>query len=157
MDNLDFDLITLHGTWGGEQQIDRRPLGPGRHAAFSERGISSHQYNPFLALAEHTATQEYGLVYGMSFLYSGSFLAQTELDQFDHVREAIGIQPEGFCWRLESGSSFQAPEAVLVCSNTGVGGMSRAFHDFFPAALDPWAEQAQAVPGKQLGRRILRF
>lgn len=130
-DNLDFDLITLHGTWGGEQQIDRRRLGPGRHTAFSERGISSHQYHPFLALAEHTATQEHGLVYGMSFLYSGSFLAQAELDQFDHVRAAIGIQPEGFCWRLEPGESFQTPEAVLVCSNTGVGGMSRTFHDFF--------------------------
>lgn len=131
LDNQDFDLITLHGSWAREMGIDRRPLVHGKQEVFSLRGISSHQYHPFLALCEHSATQESGLAYGMSLVYSGNFLAQAELDQFDKVRAVLGIHPDGFSWHLEPGESFQAPEAVLACSDTGLGGMSRAFHDFF--------------------------
>lgn len=131
LDNQDFDFITLHGSWAREMEIDRRPIACGKQEAFSLRGISSHQYHPFLALCEHSATQEQGLAYGMSFVYSGNFLAQAELDQFNKVRAVLGIHPDGFCWNLEPGESFQAPEVVLVCSGAGLGGMSRTFHDFF--------------------------
>lgn len=131
LDNSGLDLITLHGSWAGEQNIDRRPLAPGRQGTFSLRGISSHQFHPFLALCEHSATQTQGLVYGMSFVYSGNFLAQAELDQFDRVRAVLGIHPDSFQWRLEPGDSFQTPEAVLVCSRQGLGGMSRTYHDLF--------------------------
>ncbi len=131
LDNEEFDLITLHGSWAREQNIDRRPLSSGKQGAFSLRGISSHQFHPFLALCEHTATQERGLVYGMNLVYSGNFLAQAEVDQFNKVRAVLGIHPDGFSWRLEPGQSFQAPETVLVCSDTGLGGMSRTYHDFF--------------------------
>lgn len=135
LDNRDFDLLTLHGSWAREQTIDRRPLASGKQGAFSLRGISSHQFHPFLALCEHTATQERGLVYGMSFIYSGNFLAQAETDQFNRVRAVLGIHPEGFSWHLEPGQSFQTPEAALVCSDEGLGGMSRQLHDFFRGHL----------------------
>ena len=129
LDNMDFDVITLHGSWSREREIDRRMLSHGKQEAFSLRGISSHQYHPFLALCEHTATQDRGLAYGMSFVYSGNFLAQAELDQFEKVRAVMGIHPDGFCWHLEPGEAFQAPEVLLVCSENGLGGMSRAYHD----------------------------
>ena len=129
LDNMDFDVITLHGSWAREREIDRRPLSHGKQEAFSQRGISSHQYHPFLALCEHTAAQDHGLAYGMSFVYSGNFLAQAELDQYNKVRAVMGIHPDGFGWLLEPGESFQAPEVLLVCSDTGLGGMSRAYHD----------------------------
>lgn len=129
LDNRDFDIITLRGSWSREWDICRRPLAYGRQEAFSQRGISSHQYHPFMALCEHTATQERGLVYGMSFVYSGNFLVQAELDQFDKVRAVMGIHPDGFSWLLEPGSSFQTPEALLICTENGLGGMSRAYHD----------------------------
>lgn len=131
LDNEDFDLITLHGSWAREQNIDRRPLASGKQGAFSLRGISSHQFHPFLALCEHNADQNRGLVYGMSFVYSGNFLAQAEVDQFNKVRAVMGIHPDSFSWRLEPGESFQAPEVVLVCDHAGLGGMSRTFHDLF--------------------------
>lgn len=125
------DIITLPGSWAREREIDRRPLSSGKQGAHSLRGISSHQFNPFLALCEHTATQNRGSAYGMTHLYSGNFLAQAELDQFDHVQSVLGIHPEGFSWQLAPGEAFQTPEAVLVCSGEGLGGMSRQFHDFF--------------------------
>lgn len=131
LDNEDFDLITLHGSWAREQNIDRRPLASGKQGAFSLRGISSHQFHPFLALCEHNADQNRGLVYGMSFVCSGNFLAQAEADQFNKVRAVMGIHPDSFRWHLEPGESFQAPEVVLVCSDAGLGGMSRIFHDLF--------------------------
>lgn len=129
LDNQDFDLITLHGSWAREREIDRRLLPPGKSSAFSLRGISSHQYHPFLALCEHSATQEQGLAYGMTFVYSGNFLAQAELDQFQKVRAVMGIHPDGFTWHLEPGEAFQAPEVLMACSDRGLGGMSRSFHD----------------------------
>lgn len=129
LDNQNFDLVTLHGSWAREREIHRRPLPAGTSAAYSLRGISSHQYHPFLALCQHSATQEQGLVYGMTFVYSGNFLAQAELDQFNRVRAVMGIHPDGFSWRLEPGERFQTPEALLVCSGHGLGGMSRSFHD----------------------------
>ena len=131
LDGRNFDIITLPGAWAHERRIDRRPVSSGKQGAFSLRGISSHQFNPFLALAERAAAQEYGLVYGMCFVYSGNFLAQAEQDACGTIRAVLGIHPDGFSWRLESGEAFQTPEAVLVCSNTGLGGMSRSFHDFF--------------------------
>lgn len=135
LDNQNFDLITLHGSWAREMGIDRRPLTHGKQEVFSLRGISSHQYHPFLGLCERSTTQEQGLAYGMSFVYSGNFLAQVELDQFHKARAVMGIHPDGFSWQLEPGESFQVPEAVLVCSSIGLGGMSRTFHDFFRSHL----------------------
>lgn len=131
LDGYDFDIITLPGAWAHERRIDRRPVSSGKQGAFSLRGISSHQFNPFLALAEHKATQEHGLVYGMCFVYSGNFLAQAEQDACKKIRAVLGIHPDGFGWRLKPEETFQTPEAVLVCSDAGLGGMSRSFHDFF--------------------------
>lgn len=131
LDSRPFDVITLPGCWSHERAIDRRPVTFGKQGAYSQRGISSHQFNPFLALAEHTATQAHGLVYGMALLYSGNFLAQAEMDSCGKLRAVLGIHPDGFGWCLAPGESFQTPEAALVCSVDGLGGMSRTFHDFF--------------------------
>ena len=60
----------------------------------------------------------------MHFVYSGNFIGQVELGQFDTVRVGMGIHPENFCWKLEKGESFQTPEVVLVYSDTGYDGMT---------------------------------
>ena len=74
---------------------------------------------------------EMGEVYAMNFVYSGNFLAQAELSQFDRVRMVMGIHSQGFCWRLLPGETFQAPEAVLVYSDAGLGKMTKTFHDLY--------------------------
>ena len=94
-------------------------------------GESSHQDNPYLALAERGATQERGTVYGFHFVYSGNFLAQVEKSQFDSLRVQLGIHPQEFCWKLEQGQTFYAPEAVQTCTREGLGGMSRTLHDLY--------------------------
>ncbi len=131
MDNNEFDLITLHGSWGRERHIQRRKVGYGIQGTSSIRGESGHQDHPFMALAAKNSTQDQGEVYGFNFIYSGNYTAMVEMGQFDTVRTLIGINPCDFKWKLEPGNTFQAPEAVLVYSDEGIGGMSRNFHDLY--------------------------
>lgn len=131
MDNENFDLITLHGSWARERQINRRPLTRGFQGLSSIKGESGHQEHPFMAILDHNADQDKGEVFGISFVYSGNFLAECYVNQFNSVRALIGINPEDFCWLLNPGETFTAPEALLVHSSEGLGGMSRSFHDLF--------------------------
>lgn len=130
MDNRDYEMVTLHGSWARERQIDVRSLGYGKQSVGSVRGETSHQEHPFLALRTSGTTQERGEVYGFQFAYSGNFLAQVEKTQMDMLRVVMGIHPEGFKWKLEPGEKFTAPEAILTFSEQGMGRMSRNFHDF---------------------------
>lgn len=131
MDNQNFDMISLHGSWARERRIQRRSLGLGKQSIGSVRGESSHQEHPFLAFLEKGADQKHGEVYAMNFVYSGNFLAQIEVNQFDSLRAMMGIHPENFCWKLEQKECFQAPEVVMVYSCEGLGKMTRTFHDLY--------------------------
>lgn len=122
------ELLHLSGAWIRERHIHRRKLEPGMQTVESRRGASSHSHNPFIALLEPHATEDYGQVYGVNLMYSGNFLAGVEVDQYAHSRLFIGINPFNFAWVLEAGDSFQAPEAILIYSDQGIGGMSRKFH-----------------------------
>ncbi len=135
MDNRDFEMLTLVGSWARERHIQRGGLRFGKQTVSSVKGESSHQEHPFLALVTPEATQETGEVYAMNFVYSGNFLAQAELTQFGQVRMTMGIHPDQFCWNLRPGESFQAPEAVLTYSAEGLGLMTRNFHDFYRGHL----------------------
>ncbi len=131
MDNRDFDMITMHGSWARERHMERKTLGHGKHCVASLRGEGGHQEHQFIALLEKTATQTYGEVYGFHLVYSGNFRMMAEVNQFNSVRVIGGIEPEDFSWVLKSGESFQAPEMILVYSGAGLGGMSRAYHDLY--------------------------
>lgn len=135
MDNKEFDMITLHGSWARERHIQRKTVGYGIQNVSSFRGGSSHQDHPFLALVDKHTTQEQGEVYAMNFVYSGNFRAQAEVSQFDTVRMSMGIHPENFCWKLESGESFQAPEVVMVYTDKGLDAMTIAFHRLYKKHL----------------------
>ncbi len=131
MDNRDFDMITMHGSWARERHMKRKQLGHGKHSVASLRGEGGHQEHQFIALLEKTATQTYGDVYGFHLIYSGNFRMLAEVNQFNSVRVVGGIEPEDFSWILNAGEAFQTPEMILVYSATGLGGMSRAYHDLY--------------------------
>lgn len=131
MDNDAFEMISLCGGWARERNIQRTPLHYGKQSICSLRGESSHQEHPFIALVTPETTQKQGEVYAMHFVYSGNFLAQAEVSQFDSVRMVMGIHGEQFTWKLSSGESFQAPEVICTYSGEGLGKMSRSFHDFY--------------------------
>jgi alpha-galactosidase len=135
MDDEDFEMLTLHGSWARERQIERRPIAYGKQSVSSLRGESSHQDHPFMAWMTKGTDQTTGDVYGMHFVYSGNFIAQIEKSQFDSIRAVMGIHPEGFEWLLTPGDEFVAPEVVLTYSHNGIGQMSRNLHDFYRGHL----------------------
>lgn len=147
MDAEDYQMLTLHGSWARERQIEYRSIGYGKQSVGSTRGESSHQEHPFLALVSEGANQEHGRVYGFHFVYSGNFLAQVEKNQFDSLRVVMGIHPQNFCWRLDENETFYAPEAVLTYSDSGIGTMSRTLHDLYRKHLirSPYRNQKRPI------------
>lgn len=128
-------LLTLPGAWARERQCEIAPLRSGMQGVVSRRGASSHQANPCIALLDGDAGEEHGEVRGMVLAYSGCFTAQVEVEQYATVRMQIGMDAPALRWRLAPGESFQAPEAVLVWSGQGLGGMSRTCHRLFRTRL----------------------
>lgn len=96
MDDNDYEMLTLHGSWARERQMDRRAIGYGKTSVGSIKGESSHQEHPFMAWMTKNATQTTGEVYAMHFIYSGNFIAQLEKSQFDSIRAVMGIHPADF-------------------------------------------------------------
>lgn len=131
MDDRNFEVIGLFGSWGRERHIQRMPIGYGRQNIASFKGESGHQEHPFMAFVTPETNQDIGEVYAMNFVYSGNFIAQVEKNQFDSVRMLMGIHPEGFTWKLEPGEVFTAPEVVMIYSDEGLGKMTRSFHDLY--------------------------
>lgn len=147
MDQEDYRLLTLHGSWARERHMDFREIGYGRQSVGSARGESSHQEHPFMALVAEHATWESGDVYGFHFVYSGNFLAQVEKTQFDSLRVQMGIHPKNFCWELRPGERFDAPEVVCIYSAEGLGGMSRELHDLYRRHLirSPYRDKRRPI------------
>lgn len=135
LSHSDFDMLHLSGTWARERHIERRPILTGGSVIESRRGSSSHSLNPFMALLSKQADEDQGEAYGFSLVYSGSFVAQAEVDPYGTTRVVMGINSFDFSWLLEPGQTFQTPEAVLVYSAEGIGGMSRTYHKLYRTRL----------------------
>ena len=131
MDNNNYDMITLHGSWARERHIDRHPIHMGKQGVVSLRGETSHQEHPFIAILDHNADENSGSVYGINFIYSGNFVADVQRNQFDTLRTVIGINPENFSWKLAPKEEFYTPQAVITYSDEGLNKMSHAFHDLY--------------------------
>ena len=134
-DTADLDFIHLEGVWAKERVVERSPLITGMQQIGSLRGMSSSQHNPFFALARKGADEAVGDVYGFNLIYSGNFTAGVETDVYKVSRAFIGINPFNFSFRLKKGDRFQSPEAVLVFSDCGIGGMSRIYHKLYRTRL----------------------
>lgn len=143
----DLDLITFDGTWAGERTPFRAPVRPGVQSVGSVGGIPTHAHNPAVVLCAPDATETAGACWGAALVYSGNYRMQAERT-VTGIRLSAGIEPHGFSWTLAPGESFTTPEAALVYSDTGFGGMSRAFHNAVRTRLLPtrWRDPAAPRP-----------
>lgn len=123
-----FDLVSFPGRYAMEREWERLPLRHGLQSVGSVRGTSSHHHNPFVILCDKDATEEHGDCYAMSFVYSGNFLAEAELDQIGQTRLIMGIHPTQFSWTLVPGETFETPEVVMSYSASGLSAISHTFH-----------------------------
>ena len=129
--HMEYDVVSLYGCWAKERKIDRIPMHHGVVSIDSKRTSSSATLNPFMALAEKNATEEQGNVYGISLIYSSSFVLKAEGTPDGRTLVTGGINDFDFKWKLESGEAFETPEVIIAYSSEGMGGMSRSFHDAF--------------------------
>lgn len=125
----DFDLLSFYGRHAMERNIQKNKLNHGIQSIGSSRGTSSHQYNPFLIVADKKTTEDFGDCYGMCFVYSGSFKAEAELDQYNQIRVTMGLQDELFSYKLGSGKDFYTPEVIMSYSNAGITKLTHNYHD----------------------------
>lgn len=130
-----FELIHLNGTWAKERMITREPLQTGIKVLDSKRGSSSHQQNPFVALAKPHTTEETGEVYGFCLVYSGSHETMIEKDPYDQLRLTMGINSFDFRWVLNPTEQFQTPEVVMSFSDKGLNELSHSYHELFNQQL----------------------
>lgn len=131
----DYEMIELTGAWSRERSVKERKLEHGIQSIYSLRGCSSNNFNPFIALKRENCNEYDGEVLGFSFVYSGNFLAQVEVDTYDVARVTVGIHPHCFSWKLEQNEAFQTPEVVMVYSNSGLNKMSQTYHELYQKRL----------------------
>ena len=146
--DMDFEMVHLAGAWSRERYVKTRKLEMGIQSIQNLHGTgSSAEHNPFLALKRPYTTESQGEVYGFSLVYSGNFLAQTEVTTFDMTRVTMGIHPEGFSWELNQGETFQTPEVVMVYSDQGLNKMSQVYHRLYRTRLmrGYWRDKARPI------------
>ena len=143
----EYELMTLYGTHAKEANMQRFPIHYGVQKTESVRGSSSPQHQPFLAALKSETNECSGDVWAAHLVYSGNFLAQTEVDNYDTARVLMGIHPNGFKWTLEKGESFQTPEMVMVYSEAGLNGMSQTFHKLYRTRLarGTWRDKVRPI------------
>jgi alpha-galactosidase len=126
--NNHFDLVHFYGKHSLEREFDRTHVGHAKLSVESMRGLSSLQHNPFVILADQSATETSGECYGFSFLYSGNFQAQVEVDQIGQTRFAMGIHPAFFRYEVLPGEEFTTPEIAMSYSSGGFEKLSHNYH-----------------------------
>ncbi len=143
----EYEMTELAGSWIRERHVCSRELAYGIQGVYSMRGCSSHQFNPFLMLKRKNADESRGEAIGFSLVYSGDFLAQVEVDNYDVTRVVLGIHPNEFRWELKAGESFQTPEMVMVYSDQGINGMSQTFHKLYRTRLarGKWRDKERPI------------
>ena len=110
MDNENFELLNLHGSWARERHIQRRELAYGKQLdVLMQRENPGHQEHPFQCTC-HTGvrTSNTAEVYAMHFVYSGNFhRAGRAVHSLTLVRMVMGIhQLRNFAGSLRRGASF---------------------------------------------------
>lgn len=126
-----YSALRLAGKWAKERYPVTTPLGEGTLRIESNYGYSSHAMNPFMGILSGDCNETQGECYGFNLLYSGNFAITAEKNCHGLLRIQGGINDYTFCWKLDGGESFFTPQAALCYSAEGLGGMSRAYHDFF--------------------------
>lgn len=142
----EFDLISFYGRHCMERQFQRNRIRHGQQSITSSRGASSHQYNPFAILADLRTTEDFGDCYGFHLAYSGNFLAQVELDQYDTIRYLMGIGTDGFAYPIGAKQSFETPEVIMSYSKGGLSGLSHQLHYILKTNMMRGAYQHQRRP-----------
>ena len=149
---LDFNesglvVTTFNGHWTKEMNKYQTTVNIGKFVNSSYTGSSSNRSNPFIMLSHSDTSEEIGDCYGLNLVYSGNHYEAVEVNAFEKTRVVTGINPVGFCFVVEPGESFEAPEAVMTYSHRGYAGVSAHMHHFVKEHIvrGTWKHKARPV------------
>lgn len=128
-------LISFHGAWGREMSVAEQKLVAGKYTHGSYSGMSSAECNPLFFVADESADEDKGGVYGFNLMYSASHEISAEVTPYGGLRILHGIQSENLKYNLKSGGKFVSPCSLVTYSANGFGKASRNFHDFMNKAV----------------------
>jgi len=129
-DMQNYRLSYLYGRWGSETKLSRIELGYGKKILESRRGITSHQFNPWFAVDNGQADEDFGRVYYGILGWSGNWKIVFEKDSYGRLQIAGGINNFDFSWQLKPGECFVTPKFVAGYTNNGFGDASRKLHHY---------------------------
>ncbi|MFT7840310.1 alpha-galactosidase [Saccharothrix sp. BKS2] len=120
-----YESWTLHGRWGDEYRLTRRGLPPGKVVLESRRGFTSHEANPWFALAR---VGEEGPVWFGALAWSGNWSIVLETERNDALHVVAGPHPFDSTWHLDPGEDFRTPPLVCGYTDEGLDGAARLLH-----------------------------
>lgn len=122
-------MTHFHGHWGAENMMEEEKLTNGQKVISNKDGlVNTETDNPsFMLSLDGKPQEEYGAVIGGTLAWTGNYLIKVDARN-TQLHVIAGINEDMSYYTLESGESFVTPEFAMVYSNTGKGGVSRAFH-----------------------------
>lgn len=140
-------MTCFTGAWAREMNRSDILVSAGRHSVSSYCGTSSSRANPFVMISAPGTTEDRGDTYGFNLIYSGNHYEALEVNPLGGCRFVSGINPTGFCHVLQTGETFESPEAVMTYSHEGFSGVSLHMQDFVRRHILPanWAYKKRPV------------
>jgi alpha-galactosidase len=124
-------LRYLHGGWAHETQVVETTLVPGKLVLESRRGTTSHQLNPWFALAvDGEVAEEHGEVWSGAIAWSGSWKMVFETTPSERHHVCGGWNDFDSAIELAPGAEVVLPVFAGCYTASGYGGSSRAWHAY---------------------------
>ncbi len=142
-----YEWMQFSGAWARERMPIVRKIERGITSIESKRGGSSANQNPFIIVKRCNTDDFAGEAVGMSFVYSGNFIAAADADTYGRLRLLMGIHPDTFRWPLEAGDDFTTPEVVVAYTDKGLNALSQTYHALYNNHLvrGRWKNHARPI------------
>ena len=134
------ELLSLHGRWGLEFQINRERLGGGTWLVENRRGRTSHFTGPGIILGRPGFTADVGEVYGVHLGWSGNarLLVQRLEDGGRQVMVGELFKPGEIA--LGPGERLTTPEVHAAYAKGGLNALMQRHHAHVRRTVLPWRE-----------------
>ena len=143
----DYEWMQFTGAWARERIPETRKICTGITSIESKRGVSSANHNPFVILKRPNTDEFAGEAIGLSFVYSGNFVATAEGGTHGRLRLLMGINPDRFTWPLAPQETFETPEVVIAATDRGLNDLSQTYHRLYNNNLvrGKWKNQPRPI------------
>ena len=124
----------------------------------SREGHTSHNFNPWFAVDDGSATEQHGRVWFGAIAWSGNWRISVEQTPYRQVRVVGGLNTFDFSYPLKPGESFNTPEFYGGFSDHGTDWPSvNAFHRGFSRPRSRFSAREPGWPARpRRAKRCMR-